>query len=87
MPEDNSQEEREMTFGEKAVWLTFNHATWELWKSVHSVKKSFAAVIDLINTIGAWQEATYMSNTLRWMATRACISAQMAVVKYITWKD
>lgn len=76
--------ERLPTFWEKAVGLSFNPGGME---SVNVVKELFAAIIDIINPAEPEKESSYMSNNLKWMATRACIMAQMAVVKFLTWKD
>lgn len=71
----------ELTFGQKAVGLTFNPSGNE---KVDKVKQSFADIIDMIEDITA---LSYLGNTLKGMAIRACIKAQMAVVKYITFKE
>ena len=80
MPEEN-QVDRELTFGEKAVGLTFNPSGDD---KVGQTKKSFANLIDTVNDIPA---ESYLANTFKGMAIRSCVAAQMAVVKFITWKD
>lgn len=86
MPEEI---ESELTFWEKAVWLKFN-PSWD--DKVGQAKKAFANLIDLVqfsneNKKSATERDSYMMNTLRGMAIRSCITAQMAVVKFLTWKD
>lgn len=71
----------ERTFGELAVGINFNPS--EL-SDVDKVKRDFANVIDLCNNTSTF---TYLSNTLKGMAIRACIQAQMCVVKLITFKE
>ena len=83
MPNDD---DRELSFWEKAVWLTFNHWEGEIWEAIHKAKTLFANLIDMVNITQAPNDS-YMKNTLRWMAIRSCMMAQMAVVKFITWKD
>lgn len=76
-----SQESIEQTFGEKAVGLQFNPSQLS---DVDKVKRAFADIIDKCNDI---QCTSYLGNTLKGMAIRACIEAQMAVVKLITFKE
>lgn len=80
-------EEKELSFWEKAVGLTFNHWEGEIFEKINKTKTLFAELIDLVNLNWDMQNWTYMSNLLRGMATKSCITAQMAVVKFITWKD
>lgn len=75
---------RELTFWEKAVGLTFNPGWME---SVNKAKQLFAEVIDMVNEWPVSSDDSYMKNTLKGMAIRSCITAQMAVVKFLTWKD
>lgn len=83
VPEEG--QERNLTFWEQAVGLTFN--PWGL-ESVNRVKKLFAELIDIANDSNKDSDRdSYMKATLRGMAIRSCIAAQMAVVKLITWKD
>ena len=73
--------DHEKTFGELAVGISFNPS--EL-SDVDKVKRDFANVIDLCNNTST---GTYLGNTLKGMAIRACIQAQMCVVKLITFKE
>lgn len=73
--------DREPTFGELAVGLSFNPSQLS---DVDKVKRAFANLIDMCNNISTF---TYLGNTLKGMAIRACIEAQMGVVKLITFKE
>lgn len=73
--------DREATFGELAVGLSFNPSNLS---DVDKVKRAFANLIDMCNNVSTF---TYLSNTLKGMAIRACIEAQMGVVKLITFKE
>lgn len=72
---------RELNFGEKAVGLTFNPS---FDPRVDEVKKGFAKIIDSIADLPA---DSYLSLTFKNVAIQTCVMAQMAVVKFITWKD
>lgn len=90
-------EERELTFGEKAVGLTFNHGEGEIFEHVDSAKKICASAIDMMKEImdrsndgdnskyplGSSKER----GALSMIAIRKMQDAQMAMVKAITWKD
>ena len=84
--------ERELTFGEKAVGLTFNPSGDE---KVNKAKQLMADALDLLkeaeaekaksstgNKIASWE-----ANVFRTNAFNKIVDAQMALVKYITWKD
>jgi len=77
-------EPKEATFWEKAVGYTFNPSGDS---KVYQVKRLFASLIDLIYDAQSTEKPSYLANTLYWMALRSCITAQMAVVKFLTWKD
>jgi hypothetical protein len=81
--------ERELTFGEKAVGLTFNPSGDV---KVNKAKQLMADALDLLkesesektdngNSIVSWE-----SNVLRTEAFNSVVRAQMSLVKYITWK-
>lgn len=70
-----------LTFGQKAVGLTFNPSGDEV---VHKTKQVFAELIDMVEEI---KTQTYLGNTFKGMAIRSLVSSQMAVVKFITWRD
>ena len=77
-----SEAQREMTFGEKAVGLTFNPSGDD---AVAQCKAEFAAVIDRMNDL----RSTTDSQEVKRMASEAITEAQTAqmwAVKAITWR-
>ena len=77
-----SEAQREMTFGEKAVGLTFNPSGDD---AVVQCKAEFAAVIDRMNDL----RSTTDSQEVKRMASVAITEAQTAqmwAVKAITWR-
>jgi len=83
MPENTEQ-----TFWEQAVGVAFN-TFWD--DKALKIKRAFASLIDIIHEHDLWdayeKRDSYLKNTFRGMAIRACITAQMAAVKFITFKD
>jgi hypothetical protein len=75
-------ETREMTFGEKAVGLTFNPSNNA---EVDACKREFAAAIDRINAL---RNATDNAEIKRMasVAITEAQAAQMWAVKAITWQ-
>lgn len=84
-----NQTERELTFGEKAVGLTFNPSGDE---KVNKAKRLMADALDLLkdaelekteygNEMISWE-----ANVFRTNAFNKIVDAQMSLVKYITWK-
>lgn len=74
--------ERELTFGEKAVGLTFNPSNDPI---VQGVKEQFAAIIDSLHN----QREAATSGEVKRMLSVAITdaqSAQMWAVKAITWQ-
>jgi hypothetical protein len=71
----------EITFGMEAVGYEFNPSGIT---EVSEIKLTFAKLIDKCNNI---ETSTYLGNTVKGMAIRACMSAQMAVVKFIKLKN
>lgn len=78
--------QREMTYGEKAVGLTFNHAEGKEKDEVYEVKSSFAKMIDLVEGKRTANDSRF-KNTLTTNAVNTLVAAQMFVVKVITWKE
>lgn len=78
MEEENAQS---LTFGEKAVGLTFNPSGDE---KVQKVKELYAQIIDLCNEIRG-EDRNEKSRLLSVAITEAQ-TAQMWAVKAITWK-
>lgn len=74
--------QREMTFGEKAVGLTFNPSNDD---AVAQCKSEFACVIDRMNDL---RNATDNPEVKRMcsVAITEAQTAQMWAVKAITWK-
>lgn len=82
--------ERPQTFGEKAVGITFNPSGSD---EVYEAKILAAKQIDLLEkfhnkaTDNGKAMSSWVRNVLRTQAFNLLVSAQMALVKYITWKD
>ena len=74
--------ERELTFGEKAVGLTFNPSSNLL---VDIIKQQFAIVIDTLNTQREQAQTPEASRMLSIAITEAQ-TAQMWAVKAVTWQ-
>lgn len=81
MGEDTTQ--NTLTFGEKAVGLTFNPSGDE---NVLNVKRSYAQIIDQLNAMRAETESGE-AKRLYSIAITEAQGAQMWAVKAITWKD
>ena len=79
--EGTSTSPRELSFGEKAVGLTFNPAGDE---NVNKIKSKYAEIIDLINEIRG-EDRNEKARLLSVAITEAQ-SAQMWAVKGITYK-
>ncbi len=81
-------EVRELTYGEKAVGLTFNPSGDP---TVRKVKELYAQIIDLCNDMNTPAlpagGTDRMRNTLVETAIAQAILAQMAAVKLVTWKS
>ena len=79
-------EEKELTFGQRAVGLTFNHGEGEIFEAIDLAKKTCGYAIDqmkaIMDTEGRSERAA-----LATIAYRKLQSAQMDMVKAITWKD
>ena len=82
--------ERPQTFGEKAVGITFNPSGSD---EVYEAKILAAKQIDLLEKVhnkvtdDGKAMSSWVRNVLRTQAFNLLVSAQMALVKYITWKD
>lgn len=77
------ENEIELTFGEKAVGLTFNPSGNE---DVEAIKRAFAETIDVLHQ----ERLETKSDDVRRMLSIAiteCQSAQMWAVKAFTWRD
>ncbi len=78
-----AEETRELTFGEKAVGLTFNPGGSE---AVNRVKVLYAQIIDELNTLRNDSDGPEFKRLYSIAITEAQ-TAQMWAVKAITWKD
>lgn len=76
-------EDRELTFGEKAVGLTFNPSGDE---NVTNIKIQYAAIIDRLNDLRNDPEASAETKRLCSVAITEAQGAQMWAVKALTWK-
>ena len=72
-----------MTYGEKAVGLTFN-PSGDL--SVNAIKSSYAQVIDALNA-GRIDAGSAEKARLYSVAITEAQTAQMWAVKAVTWQD
>jgi hypothetical protein len=79
---NDQNEQREMTFGEQAVGLTFNPSNDD---AVAKCKAEFAAVIDRMNDLRNSTNNTEIKRMASIAITEAQ-TAQMWAVKAITWK-
>lgn len=79
-----ADETRELTYGEKAVGLTFNPSADV---NVQKVKELYAQIIDLISSnVIISEDITGESAKIVEKAIREAQTAQMWAVKAITWK-
>jgi hypothetical protein len=72
----------ELTYGEKAVGLTFNPSGNE---DVLTIKRAFATAIDIIAGERAKDATPSEKGAMLTLAIREAQSAQMWAVKGITW--
>jgi hypothetical protein len=81
----------DLTFGQKAVGLKFNHAVGVTGDRVHKAKMLCAELIDLVEEDNTEKEEkglkTWCKNVFRTAAFNGIIAAQMAVVKFLTWQE
>ncbi len=75
-------EQREQTFGEKAVGLSFNPSNDS---AVDRLKRAYAAIIDEMHELRA--SASGEAARLASVAITEAQGAQMWAVKAVTWKD
>lgn len=86
-PENNEMTEgaiiRSLSFGEKAVGLTFNPSGDD---AVAEIKKCYASIIDQLNNMPVQTGPGERLRLIKIAITEAQ-GAQMWAVKAITWKD
>lgn len=88
-------DEKKLSFGEKAVGLTFNHGEGQVHDHINSAKVICAGAIDMMDMIRQRSSPTGIYDlgpsgeriALATIAIRKLQDAQMAMVKAITWKD
>lgn len=87
---EENQTQRELTFGEKAVGLTFNPSGDE---RVNRAKQLMADAIDLLKdvelekTYNGNKMISWETNVFRTNAFNKIVEAKMALVQYITWDN
>lgn len=90
MADEANQTPRELTFGEQAVGLSFNPSNLP---RVDEAKKLMARAIDLLGeehnekTDNGQAMSSWTRNVFRTAAFNAIIAGQMALVKYLTWRN
>lgn len=83
---DLDEVKRELTFGEKAVGLTFNHGEGDTFLAVQDIKTKAAAFIDKCNDLRAATEDGEQKRMYAIAITEAQ-TAQMWAVKAVTWQS
>ena len=83
---EGSTAERPLTFGEKAVGLTFNP---DQNPEVHQIKSAYAAIIDMLHNMRTGNGEVISAGKARHLSCAITMAedAQMRAVKGITWKD
>lgn len=79
-------QEPKLTFGQKAVGLSFNHAKGVTRSMVDTTKENCANLIDDLNNLRNNSESAEQKR-LASIAITELQSAQMWAVKAITWQD
>lgn len=86
MGNDTNASQREMTYGERAVGLTFNPSNDQ---KVQEIKETYAKIIDLMAGMRTPQSDNATSNErnrLISISITEAQAAQMWAVKAVTWK-
>jgi len=83
MPTNEPQDERQLTFGEKLVGITFNPSGDA---KVNRAKELCAELADLISQDHLSRETSQLHNTLYNNTICEILNAQMNVVKVLTFK-
>lgn len=76
--------ERELTFGEQAVGLSFNPSGDE---KVTKLKRLYAEIIDTLSDGNLDNGASDLRGRILGRAINDALGAQMWAVKAVTWKD
>ena len=80
---DTNQDSRELTFGEKAVGLSFNPSGDD---AVTQAKRTFALAIDQMNDLRNDPTSSAEVKRMASVAITEAQTAQMWAVKAITWR-
>ncbi len=83
---DTLEQKPTLTFGQKAVGLTFNHGEGEIFTQIQEAKQTCANAIDQMDALRENSTSSEF-RALSTIAIRKLQSAQMDMVKAITWKD
>lgn len=83
---ESTQVTRELTYGERAVGLTFNHGEGEIFHFVQQAKTISAEAINQMNDLRSTSTSSEQKRLLS-IAITEHQAAQMWAVKAITWKD
>lgn len=83
-PSDGQEEVLQLSFGEKAVGLTFNPSGDE---NVLAIKRLYADIIDRLNILREQAGRDGGAGRHYSVAITDAETAQMRAVKAITWKD
>lgn len=86
MDSGSNDQARELTFGEKAVGLTFNPAVGDTHTAVQEIKTLAAAFIDKCNTLRDLTDNGEQKRMYSVAITEAQ-TAQMWAVKAVTWSN
>jgi hypothetical protein len=76
--------DKELTFGERAVGLTFNPSGDP---AVHEAKSAYAHVIDRLHELRSDSQASDEQKRLASIAITEAQGAQMWAVKALTWRN
>jgi hypothetical protein len=82
--ENTKQSEKELSYGEKAVGITFNPSNNG---DVDRCKIQFANLINQMDTLRKKESASSEQKRLASVAITEMQTAQMWAVKALTWKD
>lgn len=80
---EQADTKRPLSYGEKAVGIQFNPSGDA---NVNTAKQLSAQLIDLINDTRSPNDSRFL-NGLATAAVNAVVTAQMLVVKVITWRE
>ena len=79
----HQENQRKLTYGEKAVGITFNPSNDD---KVHQIKSKYAEIINMLNDLRT-EKGQCEASRLASVGITEAQGAQMWAVKAITWKD